>query len=61
MVGNLLAEARDRGSIPAPGRFHILRAAEPGTLNSATEACAPYSLCSATREAITFEKPVQHN
>ena len=65
MVGNLPAEAGDMGSIPLPGRFHIPRAAEPGTPRlkpARPAACALQqgkpsrlrSLCNTTREQPSF-------
>ena len=36
MVNNLPASAGDMGSIPGPGRFHMLRSNEAGGLQSLT-------------------------
>ena len=57
VVKNLPAKEGDTGLIPGPGRFYVLWGNEVHVLQllsshaTATEACAPQSLCSSTREA----------
>ena len=56
------ANAGDMGSIPGPGRFHMLQSNEAGVPQllspraATTDARVPWSACFATREATTTRK-----
>ena len=59
VVENLPAHAGDTGSSPGLGRSHMLRsnwAREPQLLNLHV-----WSLCSATREAVTVKRPAHRD
>ena len=56
MVKDLATNAGDKGSIPDLGRSHMLESVLESWENTATEARAPWSLCS-PREVTTTRNP----